>query len=110
MSKYIRILADAVVPVKGIVSHRGTGGKIGAQVVNVATDVIGNNMKAFLESMNSIFQEQPKELGDYSIDEISLNVVVSSEGGIELVGKLSSGVESSITIVLRRDREGRRTT
>ena len=38
----------------------------------------------------------------FSVDSIELNLAVNAEGGIEMIGKLTAGVQSSVKVLLRK--------
>lgn len=77
------------------------GKAAGMQVVKVGANVLAENMQSFLALLDEVLSNQPKSVSGYSIDEIELNLAVNAHGGIELVGKLTAGMEAGIKIKLK---------
>ena len=72
------------------------------QAVDADPDVLSRNLQRFLSSFQIVLAEQPREIAGYEIDEIELNLAVSASGGIELIGKLSTGLQAGIKVKLKR--------
>ena len=54
--------------------------------------------------MQPVFDEVSLSPGNFRINEIELNLAISAEGGIKLVGEFSAGIETSITLKLSREK------
>lgn len=86
--------AKAAVPMPAIFSRRA---------VDVKPEELSAKLKAFLSGFESVLRECPPVIGGFSVDQIELNLAVNASGGIELIGKLSAGVQASIKLVLRKE-------
>jgi hypothetical protein len=63
---------------------------------------LSENLRDFVSTISGILEASSNDDAKYVADEIELNLVVNASGGIELVGKISSGIQTSIRLVLRR--------
>lgn len=63
---------------------------------------LSESLRDFVSTISGILEASVSDDAKYVADEIELNLVVNASGGIELVGKLSSGIQTSIRLVLRR--------
>lgn len=70
-------------------------------VVEVETDLIAENLNAFMEKFRPVIESQD-EKSPFLIDEIELSFAVNAKGGIELLGKLEAGAQAGIKIKLKR--------
>lgn len=68
----------------------------------VNSDTLSKNLEAFLKNMKPILEATDDKLGKYSVKEIDLNIAISAEGGISLIGQLTAGIQAGITIKLSR--------
>lgn len=73
-----------------------------AELVQMPSDALAAQVKTFLADFQPVFEVQPQKSGGFEIDEIELSLTVNASGGIELIGKLSAGVQSSIKLKLKR--------
>ena len=70
-------------------------------VVEVETDLIAENLNAFMEKFRPIVESQDQKSA-FIIDEVELSLAVNAKGGIELLGKLEAGAQAGIKIKLKR--------
>jgi hypothetical protein len=75
----------------------------GFTVTNVVDPVaLAKNLKGFLNDIQPVLDEVSLLPGNFRINEMELNLAISAEGGIKLIGDLSTGIHSSITLKLTR--------
>lgn len=65
----------------------------------VSEELIGQNLKKFISSMNRVLKDVDLENDTYQIDEIDLNLDVNLEGSIKII---SGGIKSGISIKLKK--------
>ena len=70
--------------------------------VSLPVKKIKQNLKRFLDSLEEIITDANRPGKTMKVDQIELNFTVNAEGGIELIGKVSAGIETSIKIILVR--------
>jgi hypothetical protein len=70
------------------------------KAVSIDSVVLRDNLRAVLNTVGKILDEQPKVIGGFEINEVELAFSVNASGGIELVGKATAGAESGIRIKL----------
>lgn len=75
-------------------------------VATASTEVVSENLAAFLKAFEPIATQAFVESSSFEIDEIELSLVVTGNGGIELLGKIEAGAEASIRIKLKRKHIG----
>jgi hypothetical protein len=73
-----------------------------ATTQHVLTEDISRNLSATVAQLKLAFERLPPSLGEYSIDTITVALGVNGSGGIALVGEISAGFQSSITLTFRR--------
>jgi hypothetical protein len=73
------------------------------QKISMSSEVFSENLTLFLKNLSQVLEKQPESIGNgFSIDEIELNLTINASGGIELIGKAEVGVQSAITIKLKK--------
>jgi len=72
------------------------------KVFEVPSADLADKLALFLSDFQRVLEPQPSSFGSFEIDEVELNLTVNAKGGIELIGTLGVGMESSIKIKLRR--------
>jgi len=76
-------------------SYRATEGK-------VAPSVIAKEFSSFMEKMKSVFTSLPPSTGNFSIEEVELNLAMNAEGGFSLIGRATAGMTTGVKVILRR--------
>ena len=84
----------------GLPSFRGAAESV-LQVVKVDTEIIANNLKSLVESLQSTLSISANT-GDFALEEIELNLKVSATGELGFVASVSAGSEASITLRMKR--------
>jgi len=75
----------------------------GFAVTNVVdSDALSKNLKEFLIGLQPVLDEVSLLPGNFRIHEMELNLAITAEGGIKLIGDFSAGIHSSITLKLTR--------
>jgi hypothetical protein len=73
------------------------------QKILLSPELFAENLKSFLDNFSKVLEKQPKTIGNgFAIDEIELTLAISASGGIELIGKAEVGMQSAITIKLKK--------
>lgn len=72
------------------------------KAVTTSAEVLSNNLQAFIKAFGGALSTSELDVGEFVLDELELNLVVNSRGGIELVGKLETGVSASFKVTLKR--------
>jgi hypothetical protein len=83
-----------------------TLGKARIQATQIDISILSENLKQVLTNFQQVLDEQPKSASGYYIDEIELNLGVSGNGSIALIGKLEAGIQAGIKIKLKRETKG----
>ena len=79
----------------------GALGKMKAYRIDMS--LLSNNLRETLADFQKMMDGIPKSASGYCIEEIELNLGVSGNGGIALIGKLDVGVEAAIRIKIKRE-------
>ncbi len=74
----------------------------GLTTVRLPFERIKQSRGTFLESIDELIEESDRKDSKLQIGTIEFNPAINAEGGVELIGKASAGVTSSIRVVLRR--------
>ena len=72
------------------------------QSVKVKASKISDNLKIFLNSFFSILEDQSGIKSKYYVDEIEINLGITANGGIEFVGKISSGTQVGLKVKIKK--------
>jgi hypothetical protein len=76
-------------------------------VTNIIDSVtLSKNLKDFLQNLQPVLDEATSLPGNFKINEIELNLAISAEGSIKLIGEFSAGFQTSITLKLSRASNG----
>ncbi|MBW2293688.1 MAG: hypothetical protein JRG94_15460 [Deltaproteobacteria bacterium] len=76
--------------------------KAAARTVEVSATVLAESLSRVLMQFDKVLTDADSDEGPFSIRELELNLAVNASGGVELIGKLSSSVATSIRVVLSR--------
>ena len=76
-------------------------GKMKAYHIDMS--LLTNNLRETLADFQKMMDGIPKSASGYCIEEIELNLGVTGNGGIALIGKLDIGVEAAIKIKIKRE-------
>ena len=79
--------------------------KLVRATVEVSADALAVNLRQFLNSFLTVLSQQELVESEYNVESIELNLAVNAQGGIELIGKLSGGVTTSMKVHLVRRNE-----
>ena len=95
---------EILVPVVTTDSKHGLPslGKSRFQATMVDPAVVSENLKHILSDLQSVLDELPKSTTGYYVDEIELNLGISGNGSVALIGRLEAGVEAGIKVTLKR--------
>ena len=80
-------------------------GKVSLKCSEVSAEILVENIQGFIRKFQSILNDQENHNFDYGLEEIELNLSVNAQGGIELIGKLSVGVTTSVKVRLMKRRK-----
>jgi hypothetical protein len=70
--------------------------------VKLSVAVLGDNLKKFVESVNTLVGNLPTIAQQFRLEEIELSVEVNAEGSVQLIGGVKSGVTGGLTLKLKR--------
>jgi hypothetical protein len=70
----------------------------------IDTKILEGNLKKFLDDFEPALNSLTSQRGNFSVNEIEINLAITSKGGINLIGQLSIGIESSIKLKLSRNK------
>jgi hypothetical protein len=71
-------------------------------VAGAQPEHLAQRFKEFITAFETVLQECPENVGNFSIDQLELNLTVNANGEIGLIGKISSGIATSIKVTLKR--------
>ncbi|MDJ0592012.1 MAG: hypothetical protein QNJ72_18825 [Pleurocapsa sp. MO_226.B13] len=86
---------DADEEVKGLFSSRGS--KDVVAVRNIPTDRLKKNLSSVCQGLAETLQDI-KAVGNFRLKEVSIEVEVTAEGGVELIGTAKLGGKGAITL------------
>ena len=69
---------------------------------DISAENVSKNLSQFLNSLRSVISDLPDSCGPYDIDELSFSLSIDGSGKISLIGEVSAGIVSGITITLRK--------
>lgn len=76
--------------------------KIVARSTEIATEKLSENLAGFVETLSAVLETLPESCGPYDVDELTFSLSLDGAGKISLIGEVSAGVTSGITLTLRR--------
>ena len=90
-------------------ARRGLGGAMKtatAKASEVAVSTLQENMRLFLESLDTIINESPKDVGGFVLDEVEICAQIDSKGNVGIYGIAGAEVsaQGGIKFVLRKKR------
>lgn len=78
--------------------------KVGKKVSLISTDRLGEDLSDFVKVLGNIVEKLPDSCGNYSLDTLTFSLSVDSSGKISLIGELSAGLTSTISITLNKNK------
>lgn len=79
----------------GIFGHNGSAAKVGEALIPV--EKLKTNLEQVSRSVLSVIKDI-KEVGQYKLKEVTLQVEVSASGGVSLIGTANVGGKGAITL------------
>jgi hypothetical protein len=73
-----------------------------ARLVKLNVDVLKENLREFIESMNQILADIPKLAEPYKVDEVEVSFEITAEGSIQLIGGVKAGATGGFTLKMKR--------
>jgi|GEM_PF-6555143 len=70
--------------------------------VQLSVGVLRENLKKFVESVNTLVSDLPAIAEQFRLEEIELSVEVNAEGSLQLIGGVKTGVTGGLTLKLKR--------
>ncbi len=68
----------------------------------VKSDIVQENLRTMLNSLDDVLANQPAEVAGFVLDEIEFNLGLNAQGGFELIGKITAGVQAGVKLKLKR--------
>ena len=72
-----------------------------ARAVAISKDTLSNNMVEFVSDLAEMFSKLPPA-GAYKATKIEVSASITTEGSVELIGKLAAGATGGIKVVFER--------
>ena len=70
--------------------------------VQLSVAALRDNLREFVESVNTLVSDLPAVAEQFRLEEIELSVEVNAEGSLQLIGGIRSGVTGGLTLKLKR--------
>lgn len=78
--------------------------RILARSTEVAAETFRDSLSGFVKMLGTVVQGVPELCGGYRVDTLTFSLDVNGSGKISLVGELSAGITSGITVTLKKER------
>jgi len=72
------------------------------QSTQISAELIAKNFRNFIKKFQDILGEQDHSNDKFIIENIELNLAINAQGGIELIGKMSANIATSVKVKLVR--------
>ena len=79
--------------------------RVKAKYSQVSIETLNRSMENFLKVLDKTVRNIPSTCGSYDIDSLSFALSLDSNGKISLIGEISAGMTSSITLTLKKRRD-----
>jgi hypothetical protein len=93
MSTLPVLVDEATVPPSGTLGAKRSGK--GEMVMDISTEKLRASLGSLSEKISGILQDI-KQVGDFNLKTVEIEVAISAEGGFVLVGK--AGVKGAVTL------------
>jgi hypothetical protein len=81
-------------------TKRGSFSQAESVVEDVSADVLRENLSALSDTLSEVFEDL-RAVGNFTLQEVRLQVEVSASGGVQLVGTAKAGGKGAITLTFR---------
>jgi hypothetical protein len=92
---------DAAEEVKGLFSSKGSQGVIALR--SIPADRLRENLGSVCQSLAGVLKDI-KVVGDFRLKEVTIQVEVTAEGGVEFIGTSKIGGKGAITLTFSEER------
>lgn len=75
-----------------------------AKYSDLGYEKLKESLSDFVNRLADIVETLPKSHGDYEVDNLTFSLSINGSGKISLIGELSAGVTSGITITFNKKR------
>lgn len=80
--------------------------KLAESTIDMGTDVLAKNMRSFIKKFGIVLDSIQSSCGkDYELEQLTCSLSINSSGKISLIGEISSGVQSCITITFKKRKD-----
>ncbi len=80
----------------------GKPGKGGSKIKNLDVERLRESMAGLAENASTIFKDI-KQVGGFRLREVQLQVEITAEGGVALVGIAKAGVKGAVSLTFREE-------
>lgn len=84
---------------KGIVSKAAEAVR---EVIDVDVDKLKTNLTELIGKVGAVVDAAQDAAGAFKLEEVSVGVEISAEGGVSLIGSATVGATASITLTFKR--------
>lgn len=77
-------------------------GKFVAKSSQIAIEQLKGNVSEIVNNITELLEELPERSTNFQIDEMSFSLSINASGKISLIGELSAGMNSGITLTFKR--------
>jgi len=72
----------------------------------ITAEKLGESLSGFIKTLSKVIETLPEPGGNYGLDSLTFSLSMDGRGKIFLIGELSAGVTSGITITIKRRNAG----
>jgi hypothetical protein len=76
--------------------------RVVSAAIDVGTEVLAKNLSEFVARLSRVVEAVPSSSGRYSAEEFTFSLSVNGEGRLSLIGEVSAGVVSGVTVTLKK--------
>lgn len=76
--------------------------RMAARLSNISAEVLEENLADIVQRLGKIVDELPDSPKGCTVDALTFSLAINSAGKLALIGELSAGTTSGITITLKR--------
>lgn len=68
--------------------------------INIDVQTLSENLNAYLKDIGGVLSSIPVEMGEYSLQEVTLNLALGAKGEVRLIAGVESNINGGISLKL----------
>jgi len=78
--------------------------KLLAKLSEISIDDLKDSLSQFIDSLEKVIEPLSENQQQFDVDTLTFNIAISGSGKISLIGEMAAGMNSGVSVTLKRKR------